>query len=179
MKQALVIITLVFGLSAIQVSRSFAENDQRENHATESHDQGHSHGEAYTGQRPQKLALPDHLLAVLRVEMNLIQAGMGTLLAHLSQGEGDAAGDVAETIQKSFVLKQQLGEEDLQLLVSLLPEVFVTQDRGFHKSAGELAAAARKGDFLSAVRIYGSMSESCVTCHTAYAGDRFPSLVKR
>lgn len=167
---------LLLGLTARLVSPSYAEGSK--NPANETASEEHSNEAVHPGS-PLNLTLPAHLLGVLRKEMNLIQTGMGELLAYLSQGNGSAATEVALAIQRSFVLKQQLSSEDLNLLVSSLPQSFVTQDRLFHANAGRLAAAAKAGDYLSAVRIYGSMSESCVTCHTAYAGTRFPALVDR
>lgn len=178
--ELLVDLLLMFGLVIAGCSKSHIENNHASGRAEEKQAERNSHGQASTDHpRPEKLVLPNPLQAVLREEMRLIETGMGELLGHLAQGRKSAAIEVAERIQKSFVLKQELSGEDLQLLVSLLPEEFVTQDRGFHANAGKLAESVRQGDFASAVQIYGDMAQSCVSCHVRYAGNRFPTLVDR
>lgn len=137
------------------------------------HDHGH---EAIDGPRPEKLELPEHLANVLRKEMVEITSGMGTLLAHISQGNGVGAAAIATKIQNSFILKQELSPQDLKQLVSLLPEAFVTMDRTFHANAGKVATMADKKDFAGAMKLYGQMAQACVDCHGQYAADRFPEM---
>ena len=127
---------------------------------------------------PMQVALPEHLLIVLRKEMRLIESGMGELLGHLAAGRAQKAAAVATNIKKSFILKQSLGQDDLKQLVGLLPPEFVKMDRQFHGNAGELAAAAGQNNFRTAIKIYSTMSEACVTCHAQYAAERFPALAQ-
>ena len=49
-------------------------------------------------------------------------------------------------------------------------------DRAFHRTAGELSAAAASGDFTSAIQHYTSMRLACISCHASYATERFPAL---
>ncbi len=125
---------------------------------------------------PMQVKLPEHLLTVLRKEMQLIENGMGELLGHIVAGRAEEAAAIAGKIEKSFILKQSLSKTDLKQLVGLLPPEFVKMDRKFHTDAGALAAAAGKGDFHSAIQLYNTMTESCVACHGTFAAERFPAL---
>jgi hypothetical protein len=126
---------------------------------------------------PLELVLPDYLLEKLLVEMNAISDGMGELLTQLSMGHTEGAADVAAKIRDTFILKQELSQEELSELVSLLPAGFITMDRAFHGTAGKLSAAAASGDFETAIQHYTTMSQACVTCHAEWAAKRFPTLV--
>ncbi len=128
------------------------------------------------GKAPVQLELPDNLAGVLRQEMQLLEKGMGELLGHIVAGRSGDAAAVALKIEKSFVLKQALTQEELKQLIGLLPAEFITMDRKFHSDAGALAAAAEKGEFRTAMKLYTTMAESCLACHSQYAAQRFPKL---
>jgi hypothetical protein len=129
--------------------------------------------------RPQNLELPKHLSAVLRREMAELLGGMSVMFTHLVQGDGTAAAEIAGKIHDSFILKQELSEEDMKQLIGLLPEGFVTFDRSFHASAEKLALAARDNDLQTAIHLYGEMAQACVNCHMTYATKRFPGMAKK
>jgi len=135
-----------------------------------------SHQRASGEAAPVELVLPDHLRKKLVVEMQAISEGMGTLLTRLAVGDSDGAARVAGKIRDTFILKQVLSEDELKELISLLPEGFIKMDRAFHGTAGQLSSSAAAGDFSTAIRQFSAMSQSCVTCHAAYAAERFPSL---
>ena len=166
------LVTAVLVLTLIGVSvfgRAFAEDPQHD------HDSHHSaEGEA----APEELVLPDHLREKLIVEMRAISEGMGVLLTHLSMGDADNTADVAGKIRDTFILKQELSQEELQELIGLLPEGFITMDRAFHGTAGKLSSAAASGDFDSAIEHFTTMSRACVSCHASYAAERFPGLAR-
>lgn len=139
----------------------------------------HDHStHARSDQAPTALVLPEHLRTILTAEMRLLASGMGALLVDLSKGETDRATSVARQIRDSFILKQQLSPEELGDLVSLLPDGFIAIDKSFHADADEIVKAASAGDFALAIRHYASMSQACVSCHTTYASDRFPRLIR-
>ncbi len=172
-------ILLAAGLLFSNCNRNKSEEDPHHS-AAETSDLTHSPaGQSPEISAPQKLKLPEHLLTVLRKEMQLIEAGMGELLAHLARGNAEEAQKTAEKIQHSFILKQSLSKAELKQLVSLLPKEFIQMDRTFHGNAGKVAEAVRQGDFNGAAVLYSDMAQSCVRCHTQFAAERFPALVKK
>lgn len=138
----------------------------------------HDAGLDESAPRPEKLELPDSLLSTLRAEMQQIEAAMGSLLSQLAQAQAAPAAATARNIENTFILKQDLSEAALKQLVSLLPEPFLTLDRGFHENASKLATTAEQGDFRGAMDFYNQMSRACIDCHLQYATKRFPEFVK-
>jgi hypothetical protein len=133
-------------------------------------------------EQPEKtvnnLELPERFLNILRQEMIQLNGGMGALLSYMIRGQGQEAAEIATTIHNSFILKQELTEEELNQLVSLLPERFIQLDRGFHQLADEIATTLKNEDFEKSSQIYGQMVEACLNCHSQFATERFPSLRK-
>lgn len=124
----------------------------------------------------EKLELPPRFLAILRQEMNQLSGGMGAMLSYMVRGQGQEAAEVAMSIHNSFILKQELTEEELKELVSLLPEGFIQLDRGFHQLADEMAAALKNEELEKSGRIYGQMVDACLNCHAQFATERFPAF---
>ncbi len=120
------------------------------------------------------LGLSEEYRALLRSEMQQIQAAMQQLLPLMVQRLGSKAAPIAEQIHKSFILKQSLSPEELKELTGSLPKGFVKLDRSFHKTAKELSRAFQDDDYAEAARVYSKMVRSCVECHTSYAQKRFP-----
>ena len=166
----LVTAFLAVTLIGASVSGRTLANDPQHDHD--------SHHRAEGEAPPAELVLPDHLREKLVVEMRAISEGMGVLLTHLSMGDADSSADVAGKIRDTFILKQELSQEELQELISLLPEGFITMDRAFHGTAGKLSASAASGDFDSAIEHFTTMSRACVSCHASYAAKRFPGLAQ-
>ena len=125
---------------------------------------------------PNPLGLPDELSAALRAEMIGVEAAMAELQSQLARGRREEAARTAMRIHDSFILKQELSEEQLRALVSALPEEFLHRDRAFHQAAAQVAHAAESGDLAEAARGYGEMTSACVGCHAAHAATRFPGL---
>lgn len=121
----------------------------------------------------QQISLPSPYLDLLRKEMQQIESGMQLLLDYLARGEADKASNIALQIHDSFILKQSLSKEDLQELISLLPQGFVETDRNFHRKAKQLAEEIGRDDFNAAAELYGKMVQECVTCHSQYAKEKF------
>ncbi len=150
-------------------------SDEEANIAENAHET--DHGEVHSnGARPEKLELPEHLLTMLRQEMQQIDSGMGILLSALAQGNAEESVQVAEHLHNTFILKQRLSQQDLKQLISLLPAEFVNLDRAFHGNAKKIAEAVKEKNFEAAVNLYSEMAQACVTCHKQYALTRYPNL---
>jgi hypothetical protein len=121
-------------------------------------------------------ALSSELRELLNREMALIDDGMGTLASAISAGEWKTVEEVALKVQRSFILKQRMSPEAMSELHEKLPPGFVTMDREFDGTAGKLAHAATNRNGELATFYYGRMLEGCVSCHAAFAAERFPGL---
>jgi hypothetical protein len=78
-----------------------------------------------------------------------------------------------------FILEQELTAQDRERLEAALPAAFVEIDAAFHRTAAELAAAARAQDAGREAALFGRMVEACTDCHGRFTADRFPGLVPK
>lgn len=170
-------VALVLAVGAGCSSRS--SSSEPEEHAP-AHAHGHGGGEPAAlpagFQGPGKLELPEDLRALVIAEMVQVESAMHGILSALVRGDLAKVATTAQAVHDSFILSQQLTEEQAHRLHELLPPEFVTLDERFHRDAAELAKAAGAGDAVRAAEIYGRMSNGCVSCHSAYARERFPGL---
>lgn len=125
---------------------------------------------------PNPLGLAPELSALLRSEMARLDQGMQRLHSAIVMGRAEMAADVAQRIHDSFILEQELTDEQRKELVGSVPEDFVRRDRAFHETAAELNEAVRTRRWDRTVELYGAMTEACVGCHRAHASARFPAL---
>ena len=135
-----------------------------------------AHPETAISDLPIELNLPAEFQELLNQEMLEIQSAMQQLIPLMAEGNSEKTAQLAEQIQKSFILKKSLSPEKLKQLVQLLPAHFVQLDRTFHGNAGRLAESARQSDFSESGKIYGTMISECIECHIQFAPKRFPNL---
>jgi len=121
-------------------------------------------------------ALSPKLRQLLVKEMQLIDDGMGELVSALSAGNWESVETIAGKIQHSFILKQALTDHQVHELHEKLPPEFVRMDVRFHQTAGKLADVARHRDAELSAFYYSRLVDGCVTCHAAFAPERFPGL---
>jgi mono/diheme cytochrome c family protein len=138
-------------------------------------------GTATTGlaAEPVGPALTPKLLDTLREEMRLVLEASGSILTALVYGDHATVAARAQAIHDSFILDQALTAEDRADLEAALPPAFVEIDTAFHRTAAELAAAARAGDAGREVALFGQMVKACADCHGRFAADRFPGLASK
>jgi hypothetical protein len=123
--------------------------------------------------------LSGSLRALLSQEMTSVESAMKSLHSYLIAGEYDKVSKTATNIHNSFILKQKLTKAQGKELKTKLPPEFVAMDRAFHKQASMLAHAAdNKNSELANFYVY-KMTESCTSCHSAYAKHRFPSFAAK
>ena len=80
-------------------------------------------------------------------------------------------------MRDSYVMKHQLSSAQRNAIHQSLPPTFIELDRGFHRSAGMLAHAAKSRNSELVNFYFYKLVDTCVACHSKYAGDRFPDLV--
>jgi hypothetical protein len=133
------------------------------------------HMESQTSQRIQ---LSPSLLALLNQEMGLIQQGIMDMVPAIAAGEWGKVSALGQKIKVSFILKQKLTDAQKEELHRVLPQQFIEMDMDFHKSAGMLAHAAEMKNADVVNFYFYKMNAACVSCHSKYAAERFPGLVK-
>ena len=124
-------------------------------------------------------ALTPKLLDTLREEMRLVLEGSRDILTALVTGDHATVTAQAQTIDDSFILEQALTVQDREDLEAALPPAFIEIDAAFHRTAAELAVAARALDARREAALFGRMVEACADCHGRFAGGRFPGLEPR
>lgn len=108
-------------------------------------------------------------------EMIAVQAASQQILAGLAAGDHASVAKHAQAIHDSFILDKKLTAQDRQHLETALPPAFLELDGAFHQLAAKLAEAARHQDRELQTFYFGRMVESCQTCHSQYATDKFPA----
>ena len=92
--------------------------------------------------------------SALQNEMKAITVNYQNLVTGITQGNWEDVVEQSHAIYSSFILKQELSEEDMQTLHRILPERFIEMDTQFHDQAKKLAMAAKQHD------------SKLVSCHT-------------
>ena len=120
------------------------------------------------------LHLPPKIRSALVEEMAALQPAMAQLAAAIPQGDWKLVAETAEAMRDGFILNKALTQDELQSFQNALPAGFLVLDTRFHGYADKLAAAARAHDGELVPFYFYKMTETCVACHAAYAGARFP-----
>ncbi|MFO7529480.1 MAG: cytochrome c [Marinobacter sp.] len=120
--------------------------------------------------------LTDKLSQLLQQEMRSVQSAMASIHTAMVTGEHETVATSAQKIHDSFILQQELTEQDRKDLMSAVPEGFVTLDKEFHKLAASLAEAGRKENTNEQRQLYDEMTRNCIACHGTYVSDRFPGV---
>lgn len=118
--------------------------------------------------------LPPNLQKLLTAEMIAINIASQKIVDALVRGDTATVARQAQGIHDSFILEQQLSEQDRETLENTLPHDFLSMDATLHAKAQRLADVARRGDLELANFFFGRMIESCQTCHGRFAAGKFP-----
>ena len=100
---------------------------------------------------------------------------------HSAYISGDFAtvAEIASQIKNSYILKQSMTDDQKHELTTKLPESFLLMDQKFHEYAGILEHFAEEEHTELVGFYYLRLTESCVSCHSQYARNRFPGFEKR
>ena len=112
-------------------------------------------------------------------EMIELQNGMIAMLPLYVAGKLDDIAMIADRMESSYVLKQNLNGSQMHELHTQLPDAFIEQDQQFHYLAGMLGHVAKVGKTELVGFYMAKLAEACVACHTAYATNRFPALSRK
>ncbi len=132
----------------------------------------------HTIEKGSVLHLSHDLKAILNQEMRAIEAGMMKIIPAISAGNWETIATIATNIKDSFILKQKLTKQQIQELHHALSSEFVEMDQNFHTTAGKLSHAAHQQDGELVNFYFYKLHSQCMTCHSTYASQRFPSFQK-
>jgi hypothetical protein len=121
-------------------------------------------------------ALSAPLREALRAEMVALQGGLVEVIPAIIAGHWAEVARIGRQMRDSYIMKQALSAEQLEELHHALPASFLELDARFHYLAGMLshAAEAKKPELVGFY--LGTMTETCVNCHSQHAQARFPAL---
>lgn len=149
--------------------------------AETSHTSGTHHAQNVSPEAERAVGshLAPRFRALIIQEMLAVTDASKRILEALARGQDDIVAKNAQDIHDSFVLAQEMTEEDSKALHDALPHSFVERDQEFHKLSGSLAEAARSRDTAKQMTLFTQMLNACIACHTEHATDRFPSLAEK
>lgn len=120
--------------------------------------------------------LPPDVRVLLIQEMIAVLEATQTIVDAMVRGDDQVVAQQAQHIHDSFILAQELTEEQHEALLSAASEEFLEKDEAFHHLGAALAEAARSGDKAGQQEIFFQMLDACVACHTEHAAGRFPGF---
>ena len=121
-------------------------------------------------------ALSPELRILLSKEMLSLQEGMKAIFPAYISGDWHEISHIALKMKNSYILKQSLTNAQRHELHSTLPDAFLKQDQQFHYLAGMLSHAADMEKLELVGFYYSELTNSCVSCHSQFALQRFPAL---
>lgn len=120
--------------------------------------------------------LPADVRVLLIQEMVAILGATQSITDAMIRGDDEIVATQAQHIHDSFILAQELTDEQHTALVNAASEEFLEKDGAFHAMGAALAEAARAGDKPLQQKIFFQMQAACVACHTDHAAQRFPGF---
>lgn len=137
---------------------------------------GIAHPAAAAEPQPIGPKLTPRLKQMLSEEMLSVKQSAKMILDGLIVGDHSMVATQAQQIHDSFILARSLTEQDKKDLMKAAPPEFLQRDGEFHQTAGKLADAAMHKDYELQRFYYARLVESCQSCHSQHATDRFPAF---
>jgi len=120
--------------------------------------------------------LSDELRILFSQEMIALKKGLLQITEAYIAGDWSTIETIALKMEQSYILRQNLSNQQMHQLHSVLSPAFIKQDEKFHYLSGMLNHAA-KMEKVEMIGFYLSkVSESCVSCHSQYATHKFPKF---
>ena len=121
-------------------------------------------------------SLSPELQQLFSKEMVQLKQGMQEIMVAYVAGQWDAIVPIAKKMENSYVLRQNLSQDQMHELHSKLPNTFLELDDKFHYYSGMLSHVSEMKKTELIGYYYAKMSETCVSCHSSYATHKFPSF---
>lgn len=168
-------IIATFWLITSTVSYAGDHHSEKHSHLQDTHSK---EGHAENKHSSPVEALSPKLRDLLAKEMQALQQGMMEIIPAYAAGDWEAIEDISYKMEHSYILKQNLTNEQVQELHHLLPESFLRLDQEFHYLAGMLNHAAKVEKSELVGFYFSELSHSCINCHSQHATHKFPKLKK-
>lgn len=123
--------------------------------------------------------LPPDVRVLLIQEMVAILGSTQTIIDAMVRGDDQVVAEEAQRIHDSFILAQEMTEEQHDALVSAASPEFLAKDEAFHRMGASLVTAAQNGNKAEQQEIFSQMLNACVACHTDHAAQRFPGFTEK
>lgn len=120
--------------------------------------------------------LTPRLKQMLSEEMLSVKQASKQILDGLIVGDHSLVAAQAQQIHDSFILARALTEQDKKDLMKAAAPEFLVLDGQFHATAKKLSEAALHKDYELQRFYYSRLVDSCQTCHTQFATDKFPAF---
>ena len=114
--------------------------------------------------------------ALLQAEMREIAGASQALVYAIASGDWHAIERISDQIRASYVMEKELSAAQREELEAGLPGHFKALDAEFHARGEKLGSAAAVRDPELVTYQLSRMLETCVSCHSRYARQRFPGF---
>ena len=123
--------------------------------------------------------LSPQLRVLLQKEMMSLQNGMKEIIPAYVSGDLEKIARLAGQMKNSYIMKQQITEQQKHELVKKLPKEFFEKDKQFHKYAGMLEHVTEEKHIELIGFYYSKLLNSCVACHSEHATNKFPNFTSK
>ncbi|MCB1684412.1 MAG: cytochrome c [Pseudomonadales bacterium] len=125
-----------------------------------------------------RIDLSPELALLLRAEMSELAGGLQSVTYSITTADWAAVEATSHRMHESYIMNASLTRLQTEELEQKLPERFKLLDAAFHARAEKLGQAAAAGDGELVTYHYSRLVENCVSCHSAYATNRFPGFAR-
>ncbi len=105
-----------------------------------------------------------------------LSGGIESVAIALASADWHAIEEASEKMHGSYIMKKSLTPSQAAELKQKLSTEFKQLDAAFHARALKLGQAAAAKDFELVAFHYSRLIESCASCHSKYATERFPGF---
>ena len=123
--------------------------------------------------------LSPELRELLKKEMLALEKGMLEIFPAYISGDFKKIETIAHQMKNSFIMKQNITQEQKHELHSKLPQSFVSLDQQFHYMSGMLEHVAERQKIELVGFYFSELSDACASCHSQYATEKFPAFISK
>ena len=164
MKSSTSVVNILFFLILLIPSLSYAEEHL-------------SHDPQTQGNGVESLS--SGLRELLKKEMLALEKGMLAIFPAYVSGDFHKVETIAFDMKNSFILKQNITDEQKHELHTKLPSSFVELDQKFHYLSGMLEHVAERKKPELIGFYFSGLSDACMSCHSQYATHKFPAFISK
>ncbi len=121
--------------------------------------------------------LSPELRQLLIKEMRAIEKAMIKIIPAIAAGNSMEIANIANNIEKSYILTASLTTKQKNELQEKLPLSFLQLDEKFHYYSGMLAHVALNKKTELVGFYFSKLLESCSNCHSEHAKHKFPNFI--